>query len=103
MPIEHALKVLKNEFERIINIFTADAWKYYKFEQKGPYKRTLTKLVEMKNEMDFIIFENFGNHKENASFTRLIDLCLETAKDPEKTKEDIITFRKQLKRMQKQL
>lgn len=101
IPIENVFKILDFEFERIVNLFSTETWKFYKFGQGGPHKRELTRLTKFANEMDLVIFENFGEHEENASFSKLIVLCLSISKDA--NEHSIIDFRNQLKRMRKQL
>lgn len=104
VPIDHALKVLDYEFEEVVKLFSKDEWKFFKFGAGGPYKRYLTSLTKMSKEMDFVIFDHFGIHENNASFTRLILLCLNNAKgDSQKEYKGVDTFRRQLKRMRKQI
>lgn len=104
VPIDHALKVLDYEFEEVVKLFETDDWKFFKFGVGGPYKRHLTKLTEMSKEMDSVIFDRFGVHEDNASFTSLIVLCLDNAKgDYQKEYKGVDTFRRQLKRMRGQL
>jgi hypothetical protein len=103
IPIDYALKVLNNEFKEVIKIFQTDTWKFYKFGQDGPYKRHLTKLTQMSNEYDPVIYDRFGIHEDNASFNKLIVLCLDSAKDAKKEHKNVSTFKRQLKRMGDQL
>jgi len=104
VPINYALEVLDNEFEKVVGLFSKDDWQFYKFGNGGPYKRYLTNLTQMGNEYDPIIFDRFGIHENNASFNKLIVLCLNSAqKNYQKEYKGINTFRRQLTRMKKQL
>lgn len=103
VPIDYALKALDNEFKEVIKLFSKEDWKFYKFGQGGPYKRYLTRLTQMSNEYDPVIYGRFGIHEDNASFNKLIVLCLDSAKDAKKERRNISTFKRQLKRMGDQL
>jgi hypothetical protein len=102
VPIDYALKALDNEFKEVVKLFSTEDWKFYKFGQGGPYKRTLTRLTQFENEMDPVIFEHFGAKEENASFGKLIILCL-SAKNSKGEYKNVSTFKRQLKNMREQL
>jgi len=104
VPINYALEVLDNEFEKVVGLFSKDDWQFYKFGNGGPYKRYLTNLTQMGNEYDPIIFDRFGIHENNASFNKLIVLCLTNAKkNYQKEYKEVDTFRRQLIRMRRQI
>jgi len=99
MAVDHALKLLEAEFKTMIELFKKDDWKFFKFGQGGPYKRTLTHLQKKAQDNDSVIFGHFGKHEDTASFGKLIVLCLSAAKTPKERYEEIDTFRRQIKRM----
>jgi len=103
VTIEYALKILENEFENAVKLFSKEDWQFFKFGVGGPYKRYLTGLTKMSQEIDNIIFEHFGIYENNTSFNKLIELCLESAKESQKEYQGIDTFRRQLKRMKRQI
>jgi hypothetical protein len=102
VPIDHALKVLESEFKTMTKLFPTDDWKKFKFGLGGPHKRILTKLQRLSNEMDSVIAENFGTHDDNASFGKLIALCLRNDNTYKELYKHVSVFRRQLKRMKRQ-
>jgi len=96
IPIENILKLLEEEFERMITLFKEDDWKFYKFGQGGPYKRTLSHIQKMSKKYDKIIFARFGINKETASFNKLIVICLQTAKNSKLDYKHTNTFKRQI-------
>ena len=98
MPIENILKILEEEFERMMKIFDTKDWKFYKFGQGGPYKRTLSLLKKQADEYDKIIFERFGTSEETPSFMRLIVLCISNTGD---SYEKLWAFKKQIQFMRR--
>ncbi|MCP4650422.1 MAG: hypothetical protein GY853_10135 [PVC group bacterium] len=98
--INRSLKILSEKFEEMVELFDDKDWKFYKFGRGGPYKRTLTKIQEMSNEHDKIIFKFFGAYEETASFNKLIVLCLRN-ETPKEMHKHIDNFRRQIKRMRK--
>jgi len=103
VPIDYALKYLSEEFETMAKLFPTDDWKKFKFGLGGPHKRVLTKLQRLANEMDPVIFEHFGLHEENASFKKLIVICLRNDDTYKELYKHVNSFRCQLKRMKGQL
>jgi hypothetical protein len=101
MPLDMILKLLKEEFERMEKLFDDKDWKFFKFGQGGPYKRTLTHLQEKAHKYDQIIFDHFGAIEETASFNKLIILCISAAKDSKERYDNIDTFKRQIIRMRK--
>jgi len=93
------LKMLEEEFEIMVKLFNDDTWKFYKFGQGGPYKRTLTKLQEKSNKYDQVISDFFGFSKETASFKKLVVLCISAVDSPKERYDKIDTFRRQIKLM----
>ncbi len=99
MPLDVILKGLGEEFERMKRLFDKDDWKFYKFGRGGPYKRTLTKLMEKSKEYDQTLFDHFGAGEETASYNKLIVLCLSVADTPKERYKNIDTFKRQIERM----
>ena len=101
MEIKNILKLLEETFNGMVELFEKEDWKFYKFGQGGPYKRTLTSLQKMSNEHDPILFDHFGAGEETASFNKIIVLCLSTAKNTKEQYGNIDTFKRQIVRMKK--
>ncbi|MHA1739236.1 MAG: hypothetical protein ACTSWD_11670 [Candidatus Heimdallarchaeota archaeon] len=101
MDLESILKLLKEDFETIEELFGKDDWLFYRFGNGGPYKRTLTKIMEKSKKYDQIIFDYFGANEETASFNKLIVLGLSAAKKSKERHKNIDTFRRQIQRMGK--
>lgn len=101
MPLDYALNLLEDQFNIMSELFEKDDWKFYKFGQGGPYKRTLTQLQGMANDYDKEIFDRFGLNKEVASFKKLIVLCLSVAKEPKERYKNLDTFKRQIKMMRR--
>lgn len=104
MDLKEILELLEEEFNNIIEIFKTEKWKFYKFGQGGPYKRTLTRLQRKANEHDKKIFTSFGQSGEIATFGGLIIICLNTINGlPKDIQKQTSTFRRQIQRMKRQL
>lgn len=99
MTLGAILKELEEEFEAMIKLFSTKEWQFFKFGEGGPYKRTLTHLMEKSNKFDQIIFDHFGAGEETASFNKLIVLCLSVADTPRERYKNIDTFKRQIARM----
>ena len=103
MPLDKILKMLEEEFNIMLELFEKEDWKFFKFGQGGPYKRTLTKLQRKSNDHDKEIFNRFGVREETASFNKLIVLCLSVAENHKERYKNLDTFKRQIKRMRRQL
>ena len=101
LTVENTLDLLEVEFETMCELFKKDDWKFFKFGQGGPYKRTLTLLQKKAKEHDQVLFDHFGVNEETASFNKLIILCLSAAPEPQNRFKDIDRFKRQIKRMRK--
>lgn len=99
--IENVLKILEHEFKTMKELFEKDDWKFFKFGQGGPYKRTLTLMQKKAKEYDPVLIDHFGLHKETASFNKLIVLCISASKNPKDRHKDIDRFQRQINRMRK--
>lgn len=102
LPLNDSLKLLSEEFEKLIELFDKEDWKFYKFGKGGPYSRTLTKIQYMSNDHDEQIFKYFGSHEETASFNKLVVLCIRN-ESPRVMHKLIDTFRRQIERMRRVL
>ena len=101
LPVEAVLKKLDHEFKTMKDLFEKDDWKFFKFGQGGPYKRTLSLIQKMSNKHDPVLFEHFGLNEETASFNKLIVLCISASKNPKDRYKDIDRFQRQINRMRK--
>jgi len=94
---------LVEEYNSVVKLFETKEWQLYKFDNKGPYKRYLTKLTKLSKESDPVILDRFGVHKNSATFTSLIELCLTIAEDSKQAQNSLQDFKTQLERMQRSI
>ncbi len=99
MTLEAIIKELEEEFETMTELFGREEWQFFKFGQGGPYKRTLTKLMEKSKKYDQIIFDHFGLREEIASFNKLIILSIDIAETPKDRYKNLDTLKRQIQRM----
>lgn len=99
MIIDAILKLLDEEFERMIELFEKEDWQFYKFGQGGPYKRTLTHLMDKSKKYDVIINDHFGYYDEIATFNKLTVLCLSASENKKQRDRNINEFRQKIERM----
>lgn len=99
--VEDVLKILEHEFNEMKALFDKDNWKFFKFGQGGPYKRTLTRLQKLSNDHDPVLFGHFGAFEETASFNKLIVLCLSAADNPKDRYKELDGFERRIQRMRK--